>query len=247
MSDHSQSSSCVLRHLRTGGLALALVIVSVGVAHPGSAREAEHGQASREVGVVSAAVATGVPTSVATPIARARLALTTAQGRVQKHQYTKAVASLRTVRLKVASAHTAGMAQIGKPPADPESDDPPGPPSVIAVLNMEHAVGNGVVAMFNGTTSRKAIRALRYTLRRTHLTRDTMLTKLVALPAEGARADYSDDMSDTAGLYRNEVKLVTAALKTYRLTGTGRVGLNNALARVKATRVLFNKGFGGDE
>lgn len=247
MSDHSRRTSLLLHSLRSGGIALVLVVTSVGAAHPGSASETARERADGRIGLAAAVSLSAVPKPVATPIAQARAALAAAKVQVQKHQNVKAVASLTTLRINVAKAHQAGMAQIGKPPADPESDDPPGPPSVIAVLNMEHAVGNGVVAMFNGTKKHTVLHALRDTLYGTHVTRDKMLHRVIALPPEGAGADYSDDMSDTTGLYANEVNVVTAALKTYVLTPGGRVGLTNALTRVRATKATFDKAFGGGE
>jgi hypothetical protein len=139
------------------------------------------------------------------------------------------------------------MAQIGKPPSDPESDDPPGPPSVIAVLNMEHHVGIGLVPLFNRMKEAAVVNALQDTLRFTYDDRDKMLNRVIALPPEGAGADYSDSMSDTLGLYAVEVNQITDGLKEYQLIPHGRAALNYDLKRVRATQAKVNKAFGGGE
>ena len=118
------------------------------------------------------------------------------------------------------------MALIGAPPTDPESDDLPGPPAVIAVLGLEHRIGMGVVDLFDGMKRPGVVRALRVTLGTTHHRRNVMLDRVIALPAEGARDDYADGMADTLGIYNQEVQKVTTALRTYRLSPSGRVGFD---------------------
>ncbi len=226
------------------GVVLALGVVSTAAASPNQGPVAEtsvvaHASPPEED-------SDPIPESVAAPIRRARAALARAKTQIAARAYAKAVDSLRVVRVNVSAAHQAGMAQIGAPPADPESDDQPGPVSVMAVLNLEHAVMNGVVVSFNGTTRRVIVQPMRTTLWRTHVLRKSILSAVIAVdPEEGA--DYADGMADTLPIYANEVKVITTALHQYRLSQYGRAGLRDALARAKATRATVNAAFGGGE
>jgi hypothetical protein len=188
-----------------------------------------------------------IPASVANPIRLADAALSEAKLEVARRQFDKAITSLESVRANVEKAHRAGMAQIGKPPSDPESDDPPGPAAVIAVLDLEHRVVTGVVPFFNGGTETAFIDALHEALEVTYNARDKMLNRVVEFDPEEEGADYSDDMSDTLDIYTAEVNQVTTALKQYQLSQSGRAALSNALARVRATEAKVNKAFGGGE
>jgi hypothetical protein len=73
---------------------------------------------------------------------------------------------------------------------------PPGPPSVIAVLALEHRGTMGIVPLFNGRKHSDIVQELRDTLYVTHTLRQQMLTRVTGLAPEGAGADYSDGMSD---------------------------------------------------
>jgi hypothetical protein len=188
-----------------------------------------------------------IPGSVTTSIARADSALDRAIANVGSHHPRIATTALLTVKDQVSIANRAAMAQIGLPPTDPESDVPPGPPSVLAVLRLEHRVGTGVVGLFDGTTRASLVDALRLVLTVDHHRRDAMLDAVIALPPEGAGADYADGMADTLGLYKQEVQQVSTALDTYQLTDEGRVGLTNALQRVQATKAKVDAAFGGGE
>lgn len=186
--------------------------------------------------------------SVSAPIGRADDALQRAIAQIRAHHYAKARVSLRTVRRQGAQAQEIATSLIGAPPTDPESDDAPGPPAVLAVLGLEHRITMQVVDLFDGMKRfRVVVRALRKTLGSTHYRRDVTLTKVIRLPAEGARADYADGMADTLGIYTQEVRKVTTALKIYRLSPSGRVGLRQALVRVQATKAKVNRAFGGGE
>ena len=154
---------------------------------------------------------------------------------------------MRTVRRQGTQAQLVATALIGAPPTDPESDDLPGPPAVLAVLGLEHRIGMQVVDRFNGMKRFWVVRALRRTLGTTHYRRDIMLDKVIRLPAEGGLDDYADGMADTLGIYTQEVQKVTTALRTYRLSPSGRVGLRRALVRVQATNAKVNRAFGGGE
>ena len=178
---------------------------------------------------------------------RARTALDRAIVHLQTHHYGKAINSFRIVRLQLTRAHAAGRAQIGAPPTDPESDDPPGPPSVLAVLNLDHRVATKVVPIFNGMRRPGIVWALRRTMWRMHYERIVMLNAVIRLPDEGAGADYVDGMADTVGIYTQEVRRLQSALATYRLSSTGRTALRRALVRSQATKTKFDRAFGGPE
>jgi hypothetical protein len=177
------------------------------------------------------------------PLALAKASLVAAHVRLTKRNYAKALLSLKALRDNLGQAHRAGMAQIGKPPSDPESDVPPGPAAVIAVLNLEHRIMMEVT-FFNGLRTSPVIESLRYTLLTTHRLRIAMLSRVIALPVEGAGADYDDDMSDTLDGYTGEVALITRALGLYKLTPAARVGLAKALARARATQAKVNLRWG---
>ncbi len=184
---------------------------------------------------------------VANPIRLADAALAQVKVQVAKGQFDKAITSLESVRVNVGKAHTAGMAEIGKPPSDPESDDPPGPPAVMAVLGLEHRVGTGIVPLFDGRKEAAFVNALQETLGVTYNARDKMLDRVIGLDPEGAGDDYADDMSDTLGFYSVEVNQVTKALKQDQLSQSGRAALSNDLTRVRATQAKVNKAYGGGE
>jgi len=188
-----------------------------------------------------------VPAVVAKPVGRAGVALKKAERRLSRGLVLKARRSLRLLRKRLTTAHEAGMAQIGAPPLDPESDDLPGPPSVLAVLALEDRVTVRVVRLFDGRRNEKLVRGLRKTLVVAHGRRDEMLDAVIALPPEGDGADYADGMADTLPIYDAEVTAVTSALAQYRLVAPARRGLRNALDRVTATRDKVNQAWGGGE
>jgi hypothetical protein len=228
------------RYTRT---ALLCLVVAVGVVSSATVRPGDAAAASQ---ATVAETEYELAALTATPLQRARAALATAAARLERHRYTRALASLKALRYNLWRAHKAAVAKIGKPPTDPESDEPPGPPAVIAVANLEHRVTMVLVPFFNGLKKNWVIDPLRYTLWRTHVLRDAMLDKVIALPAAKGE-DYDDDMSDTVPIYKAEVNLVTTALKEYQLNASGRDGLTGALARVRATYAKVNERWGGGE
>jgi len=181
------------------------------------------------------------------PIRSADTALRKTVSSLHAHHYVRARASLRMVSTQSGKAHVAATALIGAPPTDPESDEPPGPPAVLAVLSLDHRIGMRLTGAFQRVRRDAVISALRQTLSRTHHRRDTILDRLIALPAEGARADYEDGMADTLGTYDQERRTIAAALRTHRLSRPGTVALRHALARVRATSKKVNRTFGGGE
>jgi hypothetical protein len=191
--------------------------------------------------------ATPVPTSVARPISRARAALNAAATQIANRRFALALESLNSLQVYLGRAHRAGMAQIGAPPTDPEEDTPPGPVSVLAVLDLEHRVTMRSVAIFDGLRRNAVVRSLRETLWYDHHYRDTMLDVVIALPPEGAGSDYADGMADTVPSYVTEVNRAKTALAQYQLTDSARLGLNRALDRIQATQAKVNEAFGGGE
>jgi hypothetical protein len=239
--------------LRGAVTSLSLTLI-VAMAFGGEAAAADGSNRGQASGLASTSPAdpektarAAVPGSVSVSITSADDALDRAVARIRAHHPRKAIRALGTVRYQVSLANQAAKAQIGKPPTDPESDDPPGPPSVMAVLGLDHRVGTVVVGLFDGRTMDDLVYALRRTLTITHQRRDALLDAVIALPAEGALDDYVDGMSDTLGIYTQEVRQVTSALQTFRLTPSGRAGLTNALARVRVTKAKVDAAFGGGE
>ncbi len=194
------------------------------------------------------ATAAGAPAStVKTEATKAKAALAKAVTQVQAGNTTGAQSSLTAVRTHTVAANTDALNLIGKPPADPESDDPPGPPAVAAALKLDATVVTGVAALVDGATARALVKAIRTTLSGVQKHRDTMVNKVVALPPEGAGADYSDGMSDLLPLFKKEVKTLTTDLSAFQLTTSGHAGLQAALTKSQATEKVFAKAYGGGE
>jgi hypothetical protein len=194
-----------------------------------------------------AAASFALPSSVATPINQARAALTKAEDQLAHKRYRKALDSLRVLRRNVVRANNAATGQIGLPPTDPESDDPPGPTAVFAVLKLDHRITMVLTPLYDGLGRLDVVSSLNSTLRRTHGRRDSMLDAVISLPAEGDRADYDDGMADTLTVYPSEEELIAAALQSDELINAARTGLTNALARVQATDKKVSAVWGGGE
>jgi hypothetical protein len=219
------------------GLALTAVLSSGAGAATAGAPPPSQGVAARSA----------VPVSVSDHVTRAQRALDHAIVRIAAHRIDPAIVSLGHVRRQVTLANGAAMAQIGKPPSDPESDDPPGPPSVLTVLRLDHKVSTSMVGLFDGATNTDLVHNERLVLHATLAHRDILLDAVIGLPPEGDGADYADGMADTLGSYINEVTQLRTALATFQLTESGRLGLANSLTRVKATKAKVDQAFGGGE
>ena len=156
------------------------------------------------LGVVSATITTparaATSTTAAAPLTLSNIALGQARTQIDRRQYSAAITTLAALRTHVRNTNAAAMAQIGKPPTDPESDDPPGPPAVIAALAMENRVTTVLVPRINGKTGPYINTAMSYTLYVTHTVRQQMLTKVTGLDPEGDGSDYADGMTDTVPL-----------------------------------------------
>jgi uncharacterized protein len=188
-----------------------------------------------------------LPDAVSIPIERAKTALNTVERRIADLLFDQAPESLGLVRHAIAQANRAAADQIGLPPGDPESDDPPGPGSVFAVLKLDHLVTIRLVPLLDGLMDTEVLRALQSTLSRTQRSREALLDAVITLPAEGARADYDDGMSDTLGVYPAEENVITTALLAFELTEPARAGLTHVLAQVQATDAKAVAVWGGGE
>jgi hypothetical protein len=188
-----------------------------------------------------------LPNSVSKPIKLANEALTTTEAMLADHKYRQALESLNTLRINVRLASNAAIDQIGLPPPDPESDEPPGPACVFAVLKLDHRVGMRLVILFDGLTRADVVGELDHTLTRMHARRDDVIDVVIALPAEGARGDYDDGMADTLTMYPAERSLLSTALLQYELTDPARVALTEARVRVRATEAKVTAVWGGGE
>ena len=187
------------------------------------------------------------PDSVSTAIELAQVALTIVERRIANHRFDEAPESLSILQHDIVQANRAAADQIGLPPSDPESDDPPGPASVFAALKLDHQVTIHLVSLFDGVSDADVVTSLRHTLSRTQKARDDLLDAVIALPPEGARADYDDGMSDTLGVYPAEENLITTALLAFELTDPANTALTKLLARVQATDARVNAVWGGGE
>ncbi len=188
-----------------------------------------------------------VPNSVTLPTQQAARALKQAERLIADHRYREAQGSLAVLSQSVVRVNRAAMDQIGLPPSDPESDDPPGPVSVFAALRLDHLVTMRLVPLLDGLTDVNVVSSLRATLLRTQRSRDAMLDAVISLPPEGARADYDDGMADTLGVYPAEENLITTALLASELIDPARAALTKALAVVQRTDAKVDAVWGGGE
>jgi excisionase family DNA binding protein len=212
-----------------------------------SARERLRIDVVRQPRSGSTASSAVLPDSVSAPIGHSMTALSKAASLIAAHSYVRGSKSLKLLLRNVVRANRAATGQVGLPPIDAESDEPPGPACVFAVLNLDHLVTMRLVPLFDRLANTRATESLRHTLSRTYDARDTMLDEVIALPHEGARADYDDGMADTLGGYSAEQSLITTALLTYELADPARTALTNALARVQATAIRVSAVWGGGE
>ena len=205
---------------------------------------------------LTAAVATTDPTGTMTrggtvslkgEIRAADDSLARARAQIRAHRYYKAVRSLDRVARHTRRANAAAQALIGAPPADPESDDPPGPPAVLAATRLDYRISTGAIALFDEQRRTGLVRRLRGVVGTAQVRRDQVLDVVIGLPQEGDGADYADGLADTLGLYDREVKAISAALNAFTLSDSGRTGVHNALARAEATRAKMIRAFGGGE
>jgi len=185
--------------------------------------------------------------TVSTPITRADAALARAKAEIRARHPGRAKDALSAVKANMIRANVAARNLIGKPPTDPESDDPPGPPAVLAAAALDHRIASGVVPPFNNQRRADLVDALGQVLTATQRQRGVMLDRVIGLPAEGDGDEYADGMADRLGQFTREVNQLNTALSTYNLTSTGRQQLNLALGRAKATKAKVDAMWGGGE
>jgi hypothetical protein len=178
-------------------------------------------------------------------ITSAQKSLNAAVTSVHNHRYGPATQQLRAMKRQVRIAHTGATRLIGKPPTDPESDEPPGPAAVQRVAGMEHQVTVKLLPLLNHLQG-SAVTPIGSALNVTDTCRDVMLRKVVALKA-GKLDDYTDGLSDTLPSYKNELTAFSNALSSYELTTGARSAVQRAQNVVKHTNAIMQKHFGGGE
>ena len=99
-----------------------------------------------------------VPDSVAVPIRQTQKAFALAKKERKRTVTEKPPVPFSCCVMKGSRLMWPAIAQIGLPPSDPEEDVPPGPVSVIAVLELDHKIGVGAVALFRGMRNSKGRR-----------------------------------------------------------------------------------------
>lgn len=218
-------------------LLLAVALVALAAVSSASARVSADAPAADEV---------ILPSRVANALDRLNAAVSKAAEHVDEEEYAKAIVSLRSVRRNVFMADKAAKRQMNAAPADPEAETTPGPDSVVAVLNAEQAAIERAAGLFNGQSG-ATVTALSSTLVYVQGYRDRLVNAVIALPAEGAGADFSDGMADTVDGYADEVDNLTEALADDNLSAGGKSSLTAALNRSKATAAKINTAFGGGE
>jgi hypothetical protein len=173
-------------------------------------------------------------------------ALTKTLTNLQNHRYVKAVAHLRIVGHQTRIAHTAATALIGRPPTDPESDEPPGIAAVQRVAGLEHQIAVKLTPTFQNVTDATVVHSLGRKLNVAVSCRDVMLAKVIAL-RPGARDDYADGLADTLPGYDKELTAISTALAGTGLTTAASASLQTAQQVVTATRTDMQRVFGGGE
>lgn len=200
-------------------------------------------QASASAGTC---VATSRTTDWKSALTAANAAMTKAVTDLKHQQYGKAAKQLRVMKRQARTANTAASRLIGKPPTDPESDDPPGVTAVLRVSGLDHALTMKLVPLFSDTNGHHVVAPLGNGLNTVVTCRDTMLGKVIALKP-GARDDYVDGLSDTLAAYPNELTALATALAGDALTPAGRTALQQAQPVVTATDAAMERVFGGGE
>jgi hypothetical protein len=188
-----------------------------------------------------------LPSRVANAITRAQNLLDDAGVAVDTRDSVKAVALLKALQAAITRADNAARTQMNAVPADPEADGATsGPDSVVAVLTLDQTIITTLAGLFDGTTG-AYVDASTHALFAAMNTRDKLLNAVIALPAEGAGADYADGMADTVLGYDDEVANITEAIATDKLSAGGKKVLQSALAQSQRTDASVNAAFGGGE
>jgi hypothetical protein len=179
--------------------------------------------------------------------ARADSAVTRAIRRIESREYARARTALDTATGHVRRANAQAVSLIGAPPTDPESDEPPGPPAVLAALRLDNRVSIRVAPLFDGMARTQLLGALGSVIHAAQARRVTTLDRVLGLPAEGSRDDYDDGLADTLPSYAREVIAFSHALETLSLTPEARSILTIAHDRAIAAEQRMEKAYGGGE
>ena len=188
-----------------------------------------------------------LPSRVSSAIVRTEDALARAEARIDDGQSTPAVWALNAVGVNVLRARSAANRQMSAAPVDPESETTPGPDAVVAVLGLEQEAITRLAGLFDLQTRTGVVSGLNAALIIASRQRIKLLNAVIALPAEGAGADYADAMADSLDGYADEVANLTEALAVDRLSPDGRAALTAALNRAKTAQAKINAAFGGGE
>ena len=222
------------------GLAPLTVVLILVLASSAGAKPASH--AVHEGTVPATDVV--LPSRVADAITRAQNLVEDAQTSIDTKNPTAAIADLNAISNAALRADKAARYQMNAVPADPEAT--PGPDAVVAVLALDQSLITTMAGLFDGTSG-LTVDAATHALFAVMGTRDKLLNAIIALPPEGAGANYSDGMADTVAGYDDEVANVTEAIAEDKLSAGGAKVLHSALTLSTATDGKVNTAFGGGE
>lgn len=218
------------------------VLLAVGLAPPTIATTVT---ASPPATAAEAVCSSGT-TDLKSAVAQAQKALTAAVTALDAGNRTAAARQLRKVRRSTQEANAAAAAQIGLPPRDPESDDPPGPPAVLKASGLEHKIIMALVPMFSTPSGHAVQRPLARATTRAAVCRDSLLAQVIGLKP-GKRDDYVDGLADTLPVYKKELTALAVELDGDLLTTGGRVALTRTRTVVTETQAAMEAAFGGGE
>lgn len=188
-----------------------------------------------------------LPSRVANAMTRAQNLLDKTGIAVDTNDTVTASVLLKALQTAVVRANKAATAQMNAP-VDPNAAEgaTPGPDSVVAVLTLDQTIITTVAGLFD-TKSGTTVTAATHALFAAMNARDKLLNAVIALPAEGAGADYADGMSDTLAGYDDEVANIREALSDDTLSAGGLSVLRAALVQSQKADAAINAAFGGGE
>ena len=184
-------------------------------------------------------------TTWTTAIKKAQTALAAAVTSVQNQNDDRAVTKLKLVKKQVRIAHTGATLLIGKPPTDPESDEPPGPAAVMKVAGLEHQVTLKLLPLMDGLRGRVMVK-VGSAMNVADACRHVMLRTVLALKP-GKIDDYADGLSDTLPDYKKELTAFSTTLTSADLSTRARTAVETAQQVVQRTSAAMQKQFGGGE
>jgi hypothetical protein len=188
-----------------------------------------------------------LPSRVANAIRRGQNLLDAAGTSIDTGDPVSAAKQLKALQNAVARVDKAARKQMNAP-ADPNAEEgaTTGPDSVIAALTFEQSAITTLAGYFD-TKAGTVVDSLTHALFATLNVRGKLVDAVIALPAEGAGADFADGMADTLAGYDDEVANIAAALADDTLSAGGQKVLRAALVQSQATDAKINTAFGGGE